>query len=227
MGIKIRLGIRRTDGYTSGIWNLFISPHGVVYLASRQTAGTHKISFHKSGICRYAFTAEHGIPAGMDDRVIFKWRRASTPTASSGRATRVFLGSFPTDFLSRLSNLPLKPVAWIDAAPTRQATFLEVSFTRQTERSVRRALKIGGAVRSLLCYYPLPRREALIITYYYGDTNNKDIYSPSSTSSIFPSLRFSANDPAKTGRPFRMCVFSRPKDGDALLIKEIGGYKVD
>jgi hypothetical protein len=132
MGLKLRFGIQRPDGYTSSIWNLFTSPHGDVYLASRQTAGVHKVSFHKSGICRYAFTTEHGIPDGMKDRVMLKWRRASTPPARSGRASMVFWAGVPTSFLSRPDSPVRKPVVWIDAALPDDATYIEISFTRQT-----------------------------------------------------------------------------------------------
>ena len=43
---------------------------------------------------------------------------------------------------------------------------------------------------------------------------------------MFPNLLFSANDPLNTGRPIRMFFGPMPKDGDALVLQELGGYAI-
>jgi hypothetical protein len=74
-----------------------------------------KLSFHKSGICRSAFTSVHGAPYGMSDRVMQKWRRAPTPPAGTGGASCVFRLHFPTDYLSTALEKPRKSVTWLPA----------------------------------------------------------------------------------------------------------------
>ena len=137
--LNLRFGVKRTDGYIYSIWRLWATHIGDVYLAVRSHAGVSKYSFHKSGICRSAFTSEYGKPEKMTDRAMFKWKRNVTPTIDDN-ATRVAWIAFPTDYLSRET----KKVTWIDAAPSGSATFIELAYTSKPENEVRKLLSSGG-----------------------------------------------------------------------------------
>lgn len=224
--LNLRFGVKRLDGYISSVWRLWATRHGDAYLAVQSHAGISKYSFHQSGICRSAFTTEHGTPEKMNDRAMFKWKR-STAHSHSVNASRVAWIAFPTDFLSREQIAERKEVTWIDAAPSGGATYLELAYTSETENVVRNLLRSGGS-RNLLKYVQMPNNEALLIMYYHGDWENKDMDSPATSEEcIFPNLLFSANDPGDTGRPVRIIFGPTPKDGDALVLQELGGYKVD
>src|SRR5207249_4507505 len=103
-------------------------PKGDVYLTVKAMGGIHKYSFHTRGICRSAFTQEHGTPSVMPDRAMFKWHRASTPPAGTCQIARVAWIGFATDFLSRPAETYGEDVAWIEAAPTGGATCVALSF---------------------------------------------------------------------------------------------------
>jgi hypothetical protein len=220
---ELRFGIRRDDGYISNIWRLWITRPGDVYLATRGTAGIQKYSFHISGICRSAFTKEHGTPPSMSDRALFKWTRGETPCIASGKAMRVAWIAFPTDFLSRTIEKNPKPTTWIPAAPSGGATYLELVYTYEPHSAVIAAFQNNG--RRLVSYTTLPAGDALIFDYYHADWENRDLRVPTSHGSVFPDLLFSANDPRETGKPVRLRFGPPPKDGDALVLQELGGYR--
>ncbi len=222
----LRFGIKRTDGYTSSIWRLWVTRSGDVYLAVRSQAGINKYSFHASGICRSAFTKEHGTPGKMSDRLMHKWRRKHTPNEGLSRVSRVAWIAFPTDFLSRDIEVESNKIKWIDAASSRGATYFELAYTIENEESIKKALSSSQA-RKLINYVSIPTGEALLIMYYHSDWNNKDLKSPASEESIFPDLLFSANDPENTGRPVRIIFGRIPSDGDALVLQELGGYRTN
>jgi hypothetical protein len=220
---NLRFGIKREDGYISNIWRLWITLSGDVYLTTRGSGGIEKYSFHQSGICRRAFTREHGTPTVMSDRAMFKWIRASTPPMNNGGASRVAWLAFPTAYLSRLSEMDGKEIIWIPAAPSEGATYLELCYTFETENTVMTSFHSNG--RHLVSYTPLPSGEAFFLNYYHADWENKDLRSPAAKGSIFPDLLFSADDPRDTGRPVRIQFGTIPKDGDALRLQELGGYE--
>lgn len=226
--LDLRFGVKRPDGYISTVWRLYATRNGDVYLSS-SLRGVVKYSFHQSGICRNAFTNEHiekhGMPKSMTDRAMSKWRRNPTPL-NSNEASMVAMIAFPTDFLSREQKTERKKVTWVDAAPSGRATYFELAYTSGSENKIRSLLS-SGENRKLLKYGRLSDNEALIAMYYHGDWENKDINSPASDESIFPNLLFSSNDPDDTGRPIRIVIESIPKDGDALIMQELGGYKLD
>lgn len=220
----LRFIVQRADGYCSSPWRLWVTAPGDVYLAVRGMGGIEKYSFHQSGICRSAFTKEHGVPSTMKDRAIFKWVRAKTPFQGSGRASRIVWMAFPTDFLSRPSHpVPAKTLC-IQAAPAGDATFIELAFTFESQNSVVSAFGTNG--RRLHAYLPLPSGEALIVDSYCADWTNDELRSPPAPGSVFPELLFSHKDPEGTGRPVRIRFGPAPKDGDALVLQELGGYKL-
>lgn len=216
--------IKRDDGYISSIWRLWITSPGDVYLATRRMGGIVKYSFHQSGICRYAFTKEHETPATMSERARFKWVRAKAPPPGSGGGSRVAWIAFPTDFLSRSLKQTESEIVWIPAAPSGGATYLEMAYTTESEESIHSAF--GQNLKCLHSYVPLPGGEAFFVSSYSSDWENADLRSPSAEGSSFPELLFSANDPSNTGRPIRISFGPHPKDGDALVLQELGGYKL-
>jgi hypothetical protein len=220
----LRFGIRRDDGYTSSIWRLWSTSSGDVYLATRTMGRIEKYSFHKSGICRSAFTKEHGTPPAMSDRALFKWIRAKTPPKGRGGASRVAWIAFPTDFLSRSAEENENSIVWISAAATGGATYLEMAYTRESEESVQSAFCENS--KCLHSYTPLPGGEAFFVSSYCGNWENADLRSPPGNGSVFPELLFTQDDPSDTGRPIRIRFGPQPNDGDALTLQELGGYRV-
>ena len=221
----LRFGIKRGDGYISNIWRLWITSSGDVYLATRMMGGIEKFSFHLSGICRSAFTKEYGTPATMSDRAIFKWVRTKTPALGSGGASRIAWIAFPTDFLSRNTEASKAKVDWIHATEPGGATYIEMAYTIESEQTVRSAFSENSKL--LHSYTSLPNGEAFFVASYQSDWENADLRSPSAQDSVFPELMFSADAPNDTGRPIRIRFGPRPKDGDALVLQELGGYKIE
>ena len=218
----LRFLVQRDDGYCSSQWRLWVTRAGDVYLATRGMGGIQKYSFHASGICRSAFTREHGAPRTMADRAIVKWNRATTPRPGSGSASRVAWIAFPTDYLSR-SPLPVAKSTVIAAAPQGRATYVEVGYTFESESFV---LEAFGGNRRLHSFNRLPSGEAVFLESYHGEWENNDLSSPPAPDSVLPELCFSASDPQNTGRPLRIILGPTPRDGDALVLQELGGYKV-
>ncbi|MEJ1402563.1 MAG: hypothetical protein RPU61_03470 [Candidatus Sedimenticola sp. (ex Thyasira tokunagai)] len=222
---NLRFGVKRTDDYISSLWRLWATKHGDVYLTSKGMGGIHKYSFHQSKICRSAFTSEHGTPASMEDRAIFKWHRNTTPK-NTDDAIRVAWIAIPTDYLSKETEPERKKVHWIEAAPEGGATYIELAYTQKEENEVRKLLRSDGD-RNLLSYTKLPKDESLLVMHYHSDWENKDLTVPAAKGSIFPDLIFSSEDKNNTGRPIRIKFGPEPKDGDSLVLQELGGYKVD
>lgn len=219
----LRFVIEGEYNFRSSEWRLFITTPGDVYLTTRNMGGIHKYSFHQSGICRSAFTKEHGAPSSMADRANFKWKRVQTPLVVAGGASRVACIAFPTDFLSR-STAPTKKTVQITAAPPGGATYLEMAYTFESEAFVMSAFQ--GNQRRLHSCTKLINGESFFISSYHSDWENKDVNSPSRAGSVFPNLLFSANDPLNTGRPVRLLFGPEPKDRDALVLQELGGYPI-
>jgi hypothetical protein len=222
--LDLRFCVRRNDRFISNLWRLWVTNAGDVYLSTKGMGGIEKYSFHQSGICRSAFRSEYGTPPTMTDRLMFKWQRRETRIQPSGQASRVALIAFPSDYLSRPKEEYKKKIEWVAAAQSGAATYIELAYTYASEISLTKIF-LGGQ-RSLLGYSRLPSGEAFFINYYHSDWINEDLRSPPSPSSSFPELLFSAEDPDDTGRPVRIRFGPAPKDGDALLLKELGGYAV-
>lgn len=142
--LDFRFGVKRPDGYESSVWKLWSTRQGDVYAAIRSMVRIEKYSFHKSGICRSAFTNEHGTPSTMSDRAMFKWQRSQAAHAGSHGASRVAMIAFPTDFLSRPTQGHKKKIHWIPAAPKSCATFVEFSFTHEDEETVKECFANRG-----------------------------------------------------------------------------------
>ena len=221
--IDLRFAIRSSLGQVSSIWRLWATRHGDVYLATRTMSKIEKYSFHKSGICRSAFTNEHGAPQTMTDRAMFKWKRLATPATGDGKASRVAWLGFPTDYLSKTSDSSVVGVTWVEAAPTGGATYIEFAFTRESLESIEKAF-CERQERNLLAYVELSSDEGFLGSYYHADWENKDLNIPGNGE--VADLVFSQHDPYDTGKPIRIRFGAAPSDGDALVLQELGGYPI-
>ena len=222
--VDMRLGVRSVEGLVSLIWRLFATKKEDVYFAVRTMAGVMKYSFHQSGICRYAFTVEYGTPPTLDDRAMYRWKRAALAELGGGRLSRVLLLAFPTDFLSnpRAAEQTNNKVTWMDAAPAGGATYLSISFTAEPRPAVEEAYRTNGI--RILNHTALASGIHLLIDYYHADWQNADLSMPGDGK--VADMLFSSQDPDKTGRPVRLVFGSTPKNGDALHIRELGGFAV-
>jgi hypothetical protein len=221
--LDLRFGIKRPDGFISDIWRAWVTRQGDVYLGTKGIAGIAKYSFHRSGVCRSAFTSQHGTPTTMTDRAMFKWRRAETPPLGADRASRAAWLAFPTDYLSRQFQAYDGRTVWIDAAPAGGATYVELSFTAESESRIHEAFDIRRE-RSLLRFVALPTGDSCFIAYYPGEWENSDLRVPGEGRTA--DLLFSADDPLNTGRPLRIRFGPPPKDSDAMVLQELGGFAV-
>ena len=167
-----RLDIRFAIGFEGGprsiIWRAW-SHRKEIYIAQRNMAGVEKISFHSSGICRKAFTSEHGAPKGLPDRATTKWKRPSTPLRGVGEATRVLMIAFPSGFLSTSPPLvPDKPIIWIPPAPSGGAAVLEMFFTNESEEQVRQEFAAANQRRIVDCI-SLSNDELFLLASHFSD----------------------------------------------------------
>jgi hypothetical protein len=220
--LDLRFVVQRDDEFRSSPWRLWVTQLGDLYLTTRRMGGIQKYSFHVSGICRSAFTKEHGAPVGMPDRLMFRWNRAPTPIAGAAGASRVAWIAVPSDYLSRTPAPKARTLA-IAAAPAGGATYIEVGYTRESRSFVIDAFT--GNLRQLHCYTAIPSGEAIFVCSYHSDWENKDLNSPAASGSAIPDLLCSANDPNNTGRPYRLLFGPTPKDEDALVLQELGCYR--
>jgi hypothetical protein len=219
----VRFAIRGSSGQVSSTWRLWVTRHGDVYLATRSMAAIEKYSFHKSGICRSAFTSQASTPGTMADRAMFKWRRLATPEVGKDGGARVAWLIFPTDCLSSTFDSDDKPVRWIEAAPAGGATHVELAFTFESQERTARTFA-EKQERKLLAYKGLPCGEAIFLNYFHGGWENCDLNIPGDGRTA--DLVFSSQDPYATGRPMRIRLGRPPADGDALVLVELGGYRV-
>lgn len=222
-----RFAIGAAEGPRSSGWHIFTSKHtSDVYVARRASGGIDKFSFHESGICRWAFTKEHGAPGKMSDRAIMKWRRAPTPPQGELGESLVLKLALPTDYLSMRVNERNRPMTWITAAPAGMAIFVDMFFTNEDNETLLRQFEERDD-RTLLALHRLPGGEAFTVTAVaINDWQNRDLRIPASHGEA-GDLLFSVADPFETGRPIRLVTLSNPGDGDALHILERGGYKLE
>ena len=131
--------------------------------------------------------------------------------------------SFPTDYLSRPTSPDEGEILWIDAAPACGATYVEFAYAAEPEQGIRGVLDVVQD-RTLVRCFALPNGETLGIFCYYANWENKDLRVPGNGE--VADILFSADDPLATGRPLRHRLGPAPKDGEALLLLELGGAAV-
>ena len=221
--LDLSFGVKRSDGYVSDIWRASTTRLGDVHLATSSIAGVEEYRFNKSGMCRSAHSGAGAAPAALRDRAGFRWRRAATPPRGSGRAARVAWIAFPTDYLSKPTHEDDGEILWIAAAPERGATYVEFAFAAEPEQGIRGVLEIMRD-RTLVRCAALPHGETLVIFCYHADWDDKDLRVPGH--GVVADVLFSADDPLASGRPLRHRLGPTPRDGEAVLLLEMGGVAV-
>lgn len=217
--LDVRLAVRSADALTSSIWWVKATPDGQVYWGDAGLGSVVKYSFHSSPasrVCRYA------TPSSEPRKPIVKWLRNETPDPSGGRATRGAWIAFPTDYLSREVSQSPRGVDWITAARPGAATFLELIFTRLPSSELAETVK--GSPRVVVASAEFASGETFALLYSHDAWLNEDLRVPAKGDA--PEYLFSSADPDNTGRPVRIVLGSRPNDGDAIMLCELGGYPV-
>jgi hypothetical protein len=107
--------------------------------------------------------------------------------------------------------------------PRGQLRNLELLFTAETRATVETAFR-NDSNRIIVDMISLPscEDESIAVCYSYDRWDNKDLLIPGDGK--VSDLRFSTRDPENTGRPIRLEFGPIPKDGDALIVTELGGY---
>lgn len=209
-------------GLFSGEWRLWATRHSDVYLASREQAKDLKVSFHQSGVCRYAYTKEANVPAVLPDRLMTRWRRPPPQQRGSNLYTRLAWLAFPTDYLSRGKVAPRLGSKHVPAAPFGQATYVEVCLSPDSLEHIRGALPNRSDLRVEL-HAPLGSGESLWVFSYHGEWQGEDFRVPASHG--LTGYRFSRIETEQPHRPIRFTMLPPPKDGEALQITEFGGCR--
>lgn len=219
--LKLRFAVCDPSGNHSAVW-FASSFKDDVYVGTRAMGRVSKISLHRSGICRDAFTQQHGVPSTMKDRPVLKWKRKPTPPAGTGQGSRAIWLAFPTDYLGSNTDLLPQTVTRVNAAPSGQATFIEMVFIRETESKIISEL---GTNHNLITYTTLPNGEAFVVISSVDRWDNRDLRVPASHHE-HRDFHFTASLPLGVKRHLQIHLTRPPKDGDALLITELSGYAV-
>ena len=208
------------DAGHSMIWRLWASRDGSVYLKNRGIPTSIKFSFHKSGICRYALDEHGASAAGLANRAIQRWRRGEIPPQGSGMYCRLARLAVPTDYLSTYADSELDSTTKIPPATAGGAAFVEVLLCRDSSSVVLRGIT-DGSDAGLVCHAMLPGPVYLAVIWRHGEWENRDIHMPASHG--MPGYQFAANDGSCSNRPVRIAFQSKPRDGDSILITDLGG----
>jgi hypothetical protein len=215
--IAVRSGAAR-----SNVWRIS-TRKSEVYLTVGETKA-EKFSFHSSGICRHAFTAEFGAPAGMNDRVMTRWRRAPIPPPNVEKAATVLEVAFPTDFLSTAFPEVHQEVHWLPAAPEGCSTHLAFVFSADPAQTVQPLVARGQG--ELLAAFELENHNWFYVVCFQSAFKGQEIRLPSAGTRRFD-LVIARRDAANTGRPVRVLVMSTPTDGDKMVAWEYGAIRAD
>ena len=221
----IRLTVGSANGPRSSVW-AFWSRNSEVYATHRNMGGIEKFSFHSPTLCRHAFTKEYGSPSGRSNRAMQEWHRGRTPPAGSNQIVRVLRIGVATDHLSaKFAVIPPNNTCWINPAPSGGSTVIDLSFTNDSEATLRESLNSEPAnlEHKLLAYRQLPNGEAFSISSWHSDKAVK-VFRVLAAPHDPRDLLILPVDPDNTGRPVRLTLFSNPKDGDLMSVSEMGGY---
>ena len=216
----LRFAVSNQSLGRSAIWRLWITRHGDLYLATRGTASHIKVSFHRSGICRYAFTKKHGAAPSMPDRVMQRWARPPVPKPDTNSFARLAWLAVPTDYLSRGPNSALSTATTVPPAQPGSATFVEIGLTRDSRQTIDAGTG-KGLDRGILLHSLIFEDVAAFVRWYHGDWKNNDLRVPASHG--LPAYRFMATERTEVQRPIRITLQADVQDGDALLVTELGG----
>lgn len=216
------LCFRASDGLQcfSGQWRLWITRHGDIYLANRADAGARKFSFHRSGVCRYASTAQFGNPPGQSDRVLQRWQRPHIPMAGSKRYARLAWIAVPTDYLSRGSPKQRKHEVFVPPAAPGHAVVVEVALTNDRRVTIEQVFD-ARPERGLCLYSPVFDSVSAFVCWSQGTWENDDFRVPPSHG--LPGYRFLASEAEHPHRPIRFATIRRTANFESLIVTEVGG----
>jgi hypothetical protein len=220
--IDLRFAVGSPEGPRSSVWRAY-SNKNEVYVSQGMLGGVQKFSFHSSGICRLAFTAQEGPAKGKSDRISMKWRRVAAPPNES--IVYVLSVRFPTDYLSTKLPIEQKPIVWVPAADGGSATLVEFIFTRMNIETMMEVAKLGN--RALISYDQLPNGEAFVVSSIHQPWIREDFFVPGRTKGG-DDLVISADDPKETGRPVRFTRYLDPTSQKPVMCigDEFGAYRV-
>lgn len=210
--VNLRLGLGGPDGPRSTKWRVFSNKEGI-YISHGGLGGVQKFSFHKSLVCRHAFTEQEGPAEGDDDRVLSKWRRVSAP---ANGIVYALVARFPSDFLSTALTAENKAFTWLPAAATGHATVVEFVFSGLSEQEVNALAQASG--RTVVSYTKLPNNEAFVVTWVHESWEGKPFTVPGAFDRN-DQLVISKHDPLHTGRPVRFTIFIAPTGDPAPTVR--------
>jgi hypothetical protein len=227
-----RFVVASPTGSRSSPWHVRRSGNHLYVLHSGMGA-VQKFSFHPPDICRLAETKEFAHQRGKRREATHEWQRLLTPPRGEGQRTKVLQISIGTNTLSLSYGAKglSKKSNTIPSAPFGHTTNIEVCFTRETQEAVERLLEASEPYyhHRVLAYDMMPSGEAALITTFNTNEPNDTLDMPAPTPghiSRWGHLVVSPNDPANTGRPIRVTVFSNPGFGDFMQASEFGAYEV-
>jgi hypothetical protein len=208
----------------SGVWRFWITKHGDIYLSTKGMAGKIKVSFHKSGICRYALTAEHASELQIEDRLLHRWLRPKIPVPDTNLFARLCALAFSTNYLSYPTSGAAVGTKQVPAAVPPGTTFIEIGLTRDSENTV--LAKGGNEIKwGMLLWTSLSPDVNLFVRWYHNEESMGDITMPASHG--LPGYRFVHPEHEHPDRPIRFQMQTNPKDHDALFIFELGGCRIN
>lgn len=220
---RLRIAVGAQENRRSNLWRVAVRKSDVY--VSTGGAAPIKFSFHESGICRDAFTSEFGIPPGMEDRAMKKWKRAEVPPANTEQACSVLEVVVPTDFLS--SNLqvpPNKEICWVDAAPPGRSTSFEMFFSADPPDVAEPLMQRGQ--RNPIAAIRLDNGTWFYVASHQIEFAGQATRIPAAGNRKFDYLIAPDEDKAHK-RSARILLTSSPQDGDKLIAWEYGASRVE
>jgi hypothetical protein len=215
--VDFRFAVGEPAGPRSAVWRGYSNKEGI-YISHGGMGGIEKFSFHKSLICRHAFTEQEGPADGDDDRVMQKWRRVLAP---ANGLVYALVARFPSDYLSTTLKQERKTVAWLPAAISGYATVVEFVFSGFGEDSTYALAKSSG--RTIASYTALPNGEAFVVSWVHEKWNGESFTVPG----LFDreaQYVISRQDPMKSGRPTRFTLYIDPTNEQPMVVDEFGAY---
>ena len=230
----LRFAVGSEEGPQSCNWRVWAYGDDV-YLSTQSPKGAPpmKFSFHRSGVCHWAFDRER-LPANVaaNERAMMRWKRGATPPDGSGRGWLAARIHFPTDFLSTAWTPSVKPTTWLKPAPAGCTKLVDLVFARESRETIVSGFAQGAGQsreRRLLAYRQLPCGDCLVVCEFEVETGpglgEDEPFRVTGGSGS--DVVFSKHDPGP-GRPIRILLPTpKAKESGVLEMCEMGGYAAD
>jgi hypothetical protein len=218
----LRFLVKGDDGRHSSTWRLWVTDEGDLYFALREHGGISKISFHKSGICRRAFTQQYH-SSSTQDRAMSKWNLPEIPKIGIFKSAPIIIFTFPTNYLSSLNPKIKQPTFCIPPAPEGMTATVLFALTRDYGL---KDMHSGEYDDGGLMHWTHLHDGIFLVGYWFHEaTEIGDISSPGENGG--QTLRFIHPEDKYPNRPITLTTFHGPSDGGYLLIVERGGCVED